>query len=164
MNDKIKQLLENAEQSDAIAKNKWRIENRKQLREQRKKELKELMEKDKTMSNNKQTTDYKYPVGDFLSGFSEDQNNPCDYELECQRMVIRGVQYLDEHPELFEHLSTKQTNAYDSRLKGMTNFMTEGEIGQTGAMVSHSVSHAYHAKKMGWDNYIKTITEKDEQQ
>jgi len=116
------------------------------------------------MNNNKQTTDYKYPVGDFLSGFSEDQNNPCDYELECQRMVIRGVQYLDEHPELFEHLLTKQTNAYDSRLEGMTNFMTEGEIGQTGAMVNHSVSHAYHAKKMGWDNYIETITEKDEQQ
>lgn len=55
MNDKIKQLLENAEQSDAIAINKWRIENREQLREQRKKELKELMEKDKTMSNNKQS-------------------------------------------------------------------------------------------------------------
>jgi hypothetical protein len=47
MNDKIKQLLENAEQSDAIAKNKWRIENREQLREERKQKLKELMEKDK---------------------------------------------------------------------------------------------------------------------
>jgi hypothetical protein len=46
MNDKIKKLLENAEQSDAIARNKWRIENREQLREQRKQELKELMEKD----------------------------------------------------------------------------------------------------------------------
>ena len=47
MNDKIKQLLENAEQSDAIAKNKWRIENREQLRKERKEKLKELMEKDK---------------------------------------------------------------------------------------------------------------------
>jgi len=46
MNDKIKELLENAEQSDAIARNKWRIENREALREQRKKELKELMERD----------------------------------------------------------------------------------------------------------------------
>ncbi len=36
MNDKIKELLKNAEQSDAIAKNKWRIENREQLREERK--------------------------------------------------------------------------------------------------------------------------------
>jgi F0F1-type ATP synthase delta subunit len=47
MNDKIKKLLENAEQSDAIAKNKWRIENREQLRKERKEKLKELMEKDK---------------------------------------------------------------------------------------------------------------------
>jgi hypothetical protein len=47
MNDKIKQLLENAEQSDAIAINKWRIENREQLRKERKEKLKELMEKDK---------------------------------------------------------------------------------------------------------------------
>ena len=47
MNDKIKELLENAEQSDAIAKNKWRIENREQLRKERKEKLKELMEKDK---------------------------------------------------------------------------------------------------------------------
>ena len=47
MNDKIKQFLQNAEQSDAIAKNKWRIENREQLRKERKEKLKELMEKDK---------------------------------------------------------------------------------------------------------------------
>jgi len=61
MNDKIKKLLENAEQSDAIAINKWRIENREQRREQRKKELKELMEKEKTMSNNKQSSvEYVY--------------------------------------------------------------------------------------------------------
>ena len=50
MNDKIKKLLENAEQSDAIAINKWRIENREQLRKERKEKLKELME------NNKQQT------------------------------------------------------------------------------------------------------------
>lgn len=47
MNDKIKELLENAEQSDAIAINKWRIENREQLRKERKEKLKELMEQDK---------------------------------------------------------------------------------------------------------------------
>jgi transcriptional regulator with XRE-family HTH domain len=47
MNDKIKQLFENAEQSDSMAKLKWRIENREQLRQQRKKELMELIERDK---------------------------------------------------------------------------------------------------------------------
>lgn len=115
------------------------------------------------MSNNKQTTDYKYPVGDFLSGFSKDENNPCDYELECQRMVIRGVQYLDEHPDLVKKIADEKLDVFDDALKGMTDFMIEGEDGQTGAMVSQSVRHAYYAKKTGWDNYIKTITEKDEQ-
>jgi hypothetical protein len=33
--------------SDALAQNKWRIENREQLRKERKEKLKELMEKDK---------------------------------------------------------------------------------------------------------------------
>ena len=46
MNDKIKELLKNAEQSDSIAKNKLRIENREQLRKERKEKLKELMERD----------------------------------------------------------------------------------------------------------------------
>jgi len=55
-NNKIKHLLDTAYKTDSIVKNKWRIENREQLREQRKKELKELMEKDKTMSNDKQSS------------------------------------------------------------------------------------------------------------
>jgi hypothetical protein len=50
MNDKIKKLLENAEKSDAIARNKWRIENREQLRKERKEKLKELMEKNKQVT------------------------------------------------------------------------------------------------------------------
>jgi hypothetical protein len=51
MNDRIKQLLATAEKSDAIAKNKWRIENREQLRKERKEKLKELMEKDKQQTS-----------------------------------------------------------------------------------------------------------------
>jgi hypothetical protein len=47
MIDKIKELLENAEKTDSLAKLKWRIENREQLRKERKEKLKELMEKDK---------------------------------------------------------------------------------------------------------------------
>ena len=47
MNDKIRELLENAEKTDSLAKLKWRIENREQLRKERKEKLKELMEKDK---------------------------------------------------------------------------------------------------------------------
>ena len=51
MNDKIKDLIDKAYKTDSIEKNKWRIENREQLREQRKKELKELMEKEITMDS-----------------------------------------------------------------------------------------------------------------
>ena len=46
MNDRIKQLLATADKVDGISNIKWRIENREALREQRKKELKELMERD----------------------------------------------------------------------------------------------------------------------
>ena len=46
MNEKIKHLLDTAYPTDSLAKTKWRIENREALREQRKKELKELMERD----------------------------------------------------------------------------------------------------------------------
>ena len=62
MNDKIKHLLATADKTDSIAKNKWRIENREQLREQRKRELEELMEKDNEMSNNKQSSIEWYSV------------------------------------------------------------------------------------------------------
>jgi hypothetical protein len=34
----------------------------------------------------------------------------------------------------------------------------EESFGQTGAMVHHTVKHAYNAKKLGWDNYIQQIT------
>jgi hypothetical protein len=107
---------------------------------------------------------YVYPVGDFLSGFSEDQNNPCDYELECQRMVIRGVEYFDQHPELFDLITTTKVNAFDDVMKPMIDYMCSNEEnpeesdGQTGAMVAHTVKVAYHAKKMGWETYISKIT------
>ena len=50
-NNKIKHLLDTAYKTDSIAKNKWRIENREQLRKERKEKLKELMEKDKQQTN-----------------------------------------------------------------------------------------------------------------
>ena len=109
--------------------------------------------------------EYKYPVGDFLSGFSEDANNPCDYEIECQRMVIRGVTYLDEHPELFKKISEGGVGVFDDIVKPMIDFMcihednSQESFGQTGAMVDHTIRHSYHAKKIGWDEYIKKITE-----
>lgn len=112
---------------------------------------------------------YEFPVGDFLSGFSEDQMNPCEYELECQRMVIRGVQYLDQNEDLFNKIGTEKVSVHDDVVEPMINFMCENpddpdeSFGQTGAMVGHTVMHAYHAKKMGWDKYVETILEAREE-
>lgn len=108
--------------------------------------------------------EYKYPIGDFLSGFSEDSQNPCDYELECQRMVIRGVQYLDNNPDIFDKISAGGVTSSSDIVKPMIQFMCanddnpEESDNQTGAMVHHTVKVAYHAKKIGWDNYIEKIT------
>ncbi len=112
--------------------------------------------------NNETNNNYVYPVGDFLSGFSEDLNNPCDYELECQRMVIRGVEYFDKNPELHEWMSKNSCSVFDDKLKPLIDYMLINEkanedegFGQTGAMVSQAVTHSYHAKRLGWDEYIK---------
>jgi hypothetical protein len=118
----------------------------------------------------KEQVKYKYPVGDFLSGFSEDPNNPCDYELECQRMVIRGVEYFDNNPELFDLITTTNVNTSDDVMEPMIKYMClneenpEESQGQTGAMVSHTVKVAYYAKKMGWETYIQKITENKQQE
>jgi hypothetical protein len=106
---------------------------------------------------------YAYPVGDFLSGFSEDENNPCEYELECQRMVIRGVQYLDEHQELVDLVKTIKVKVGDERIKPMIQFMClhedhpEKSMGQTGMQVDHCVRVAFVAQRMGWEEYIEAI-------
>ena len=107
----------------------------------------------------KTTKNYTYPVGDFLSGFSDDPKNPCSYEIECQQMTIRGVQYFDKNPVL--HAKITQANKLDvfsPMLKNLIKHMIEGGKGQTGAMVSQTVKHAYHAYRLGWEEYIKQIT------
>jgi hypothetical protein len=107
---------------------------------------------------------YAYPVGDFLSGFSDDENNPCDYELECQRMVIRGVQYLDEHKELVDLVRTIKIRFGDEMIKPLIEFMClhednpEESMGQTGIQLDHCVRVAFIAQKMGWEEYIEAIT------
>lgn len=113
------------------------------------------------------STKYVFPVGDFISGFSEDDNNPCGYELECQRMVVRGVEYLDENPDIAELVDAGGVKVMDKVLKPMIDYMCLHEDnpkesgGQTGAMVSASVRCAFFAKKKGWDYYINLITTKE---
>lgn len=109
--------------------------------------------------NNNTPKNYTYPVGDFLSGFSDDPQKPCDYELECQRMTIRGVQYFDENPELHELITIREEIVLgDPSFKPLKDYMIAGGFGQSGAMVIQSAVHAYHAYRLGWDKYIAEIT------
>ncbi len=124
MNDKIKKLLENAEQSDAIAINKWRIENREQRREQRKKELKELMEKEKTMSNNKQSSvewlveQIKKDINLRLRGFDIDK--ALEQAEAMRKDEIKNAQmdmfiHLNNLPYGLEYLEKSFWQRYDHR-------------------------------------------------
>jgi hypothetical protein len=70
------------------------------------------------------TTNYAYPVGDFLSGFSEDNQTPCEYELECQRMTIRGVQFLDANQDVYHKiLAEKNLTSSSLILEKMIDFI-----------------------------------------
>jgi len=57
-------------------------------------------------------------------------------------------------------------SAWHSKVRPMIEYMCQGhedtneDGGQTGAMVEHTVKVAYSAKKMGWQEYIRVITEK----
>lgn len=106
-----------------------------------------------------------YPKKDFISGFSDDENNPCEYELECQRMVIRGHYYLQNNPNLAKLIEEKKPSVFSNELKPMIEYMCTDEnneaesFGQTGAMVHYTVIHAYQSFKLGWNDYLKKLME-----
>jgi len=108
-----------------------------------------------------QKKEYKFPVGDFLSGFSDDNKKPCDYELECQRIVIRGVQYLDENPNLYELIINTQVNWSDLTVRPMIDYMCfneeDPESEFSPSMVVHTIRESIHAKIIGWNEYIKKL-------
>ena len=110
MNDKIKQLLENAEQSDAIAKNKWRIENREQLREERKQKLKELMEKDK------QKTAVEWQFEQLFNSFEKFNNGEYTFDEYLKRnLEIREQAKEMEKKQIIEAIIMGFAN-WDSEL------------------------------------------------
>lgn len=103
-----------------------------------------------------QNQKYIYPKGDFLSGFSETDDNPCEYEIACQTLVIRGMDYIDANPTMKEKLLSVKS-AYDSPIKPLIEYMADFDNGLTGAMVSHAVQHLIYPVKFGWGNYIEKL-------
>lgn len=100
---------------------------------------------------------YKYPAGDFISGFGD------SYEQECQDMVIRGMKWFDENPKANPKFK-EYKNIYgiiseeNPAAESLVDTMVKKGEGATGAMVQACVSHTLYAAKHGWESYIKKIT------
>jgi hypothetical protein len=101
------------------------------------------------------TQKYVYPKGDFMSGFSEG-DEICEYEIACQTMVVRGMNYIYEHPEIKEILMETR-DCYDKKISHLLDAMTYG-IEPSGAMVGVCTTHLYYAQKHGWEKYLEEIT------
>ena len=101
MNDKVKQLLKNAEQSDAIARNKWRIENREQLREERKQKLKELMEKDKQQTGVEKAKELYSNIEDLIIKWNLDGYKTAGY---LTRQIMELISDVTTKEEMIETL------------------------------------------------------------
>lgn len=101
---------------------------------------------------------YFYPKGDFMSGFSEG-DEICDYELACQTMVVRGMNYIDEHPEM-KVILMKTKYCFSKEISQLIDVMAYG-IQPSGAMVGITTTHLYYAQKNGWEKYITEITKAD---
>lgn len=100
---------------------------------------------------------YVYPKGDFLSGFSETQE-PCEYELACQNLVIRGMQYLDANPEKVSALLMAKAS-FDTNITEICDYMTADSNSYSGMQVSQAIIHLRQIKKMGWtwEQYIQEL-------
>jgi hypothetical protein len=118
MNDKIKELLENAEKSDAIAKNKWRIENREQLRKERKQKLKELMEQDK-QKDIVELAFKLYPFSSdsvrnaFITGYNKAK------EMECVLLCAKEQKSIELPSD--EEIEKESNNEYQEQKQSYEN-------------------------------------------
>jgi hypothetical protein len=87
-----------------------------------------------------------------------------EYENACRKMVIAGMEWLDQHPEAA--LSFQQCeNIYgiitptNAESIAFTDHICKacGENGPSGAMMHATVEHVMAAHKMGWDQYVKEM-------
>jgi hypothetical protein len=94
------------------------------------------------------------------------------YEAACRTMVIRGAEWLDEHPNADPHFSGYK-NVYgiiyedNDDAKSLIKAMVEAAIEKhgdspTGAMVQATVSHVMHIAKNDWDKYAQEMTKNHE--
>lgn len=96
-----------------------------------------------------------------LSGFGG------GYEAACRRMVIKGVEWLDEHKHADLSVSAlKNTFGFvspdSSDAKDLEKAFTKDEDDLTGAMVHQAWLHLLFIQKNGWKKYVEKMEEPDE--
>jgi hypothetical protein len=72
-----------------------------------------------------------------------------DSEPVCRKMVIAGVEWLDEHPDV--------NDGGESFRKALVTASGRGIGGCESSLMLVSILHARRAKTMGWDAYIQRL-------
>lgn len=111
---------------------------------------------------------YVFPKRDFFTQLSIDENEPCQKELECQEMIIRGVKYLDLRPNLLKIKLEEDPELYKKEIMRLAKNMMQAlssfdeRNSQDIMFVGYATKLATQAKEIGWDKFIEYISSKDE--
>ena len=98
---------------------------------------------------------YRYTEDmDEISGFGG------GYEAACRRMVVAGLEWLDEHPDANINYKTLKgvygitfDESDDTRRMQEAMIAAAGEGGVTGAMMQACLSHILWIKSHSWEEY-----------
>jgi len=100
---------------------------------------------------------YKYPENlDVISGFGG------DYEKQCQKMVISGMEWFDKHLEAKPEFKCYK-NVYglvienNEDAESLSKQITSIDGGCSGAMHHAAIRHIMYAHEHGWEKYIFEI-------
>ena len=91
------------------------------------------------------------------------------YEAGCQAMVLAGMAWLDAHPDADPHFKGFKgvfgVLADDNDdAKALTAAITSGTDDCTGAMHHASVNHCMAYKRLGWDEYVRQLEEREKRE
>ena len=91
------------------------------------------------------------------------------YEDSCRKMVIAGMQWLDDNHganptfDQYKHIFGMTTNENEDMRKLQTHMNEVIDNEATGAMMQACTNHVLYAWKNGWDKYQKEMEDKPEE-
>jgi hypothetical protein len=90
------------------------------------------------------------------------------YEQACRKMVVAGMEWIDEHPGANLKVGSFKgvfgpTSAETEDTKLLEEAILKAvENGCTGAMLHAAYKHIFYAKHHGWEAYIREMEKRDE--